>query len=166
MNQYNITISSFNKPKVTCAAPPNLSGVPIEEYLAKKANDTSLKLIINLPVYGNIDISKVHPRLIGHILNGGTVTGIPKNTMNDIVKQIMLRVYAATAQAQNKPIEPEIARTLPNEELKQYLRPLSELPEDSIGNEMQGKLLPYLTSDQTDVVKVNLLIKALDLKRL
>jgi ketopantoate reductase len=116
-------------------------------------------LIVNLPGYGNIDISKVHPKLIEHVLNGGSVPGVSKEAMDNIVKQIMQRVYAAAAIAQNKPLEPEIARTLPRGGLKpeKYLRPLSELPENFVANVMQGTPLPYLTTAQTEVVKVRFL---------
>ena len=115
-------------------------------------------LIVNLPGYGNIDISKVHPKLIEHVLNGGSGSGSSKEAMDNIVKQIMQRVYAAAAQAQHKQLEPEIARTLPRGGLKpeKYLRPLSELPETFVASVMQGQSLPYLTTAQTEVVKVSL----------
>jgi hypothetical protein len=114
-------------------------------------------LIVNLPGYGNIDISKVHPKLIEHVLKGGTIPGVSKESMDSVVKQIMQRVYAAAAQVQHKPIEPEIARTLPRNGLKpeKYLRPLNELPETFVSKVMQGEPLPYLTTAQTEVVKVS-----------
>lgn len=113
-------------------------------------------LIVNLPGYGNVDISKVHPKLIEHVLKGGSIPGVPKEAMDSVVKQIMQRVYASAAQAQNKPIEPEIARTLPRKGLQpeKYLRPLNELPESFVSKVMQGEPLPYLTTAQTEVVKV------------
>ncbi|KAI6169980.1 hypothetical protein M3Y97_01167600 [Aphelenchoides bicaudatus] len=115
-------------------------------------------LIVSLPGYGNVDISKVHPKLIEHVLNGGTIPGVPKESMDSVVKQIMQRVYAAAAKAQNKPIEPEIERTLPRNGLKpeKYLRPLNELPETFVSKVMQGEPLPYLTTAQTEVVKEHL----------
>jgi len=49
--------------------------------------------VVNLPGYGNIDIRKVHPKLIEHVLNGGTIPGVPKESMDSVVKTIMQRVY-------------------------------------------------------------------------
>jgi nucleoid-associated protein YgaU len=114
-------------------------------------------LIVNLPGYGNIDISKVHPKLMEHVLNGGTIPGVSKETMDSVVKQIMQRVYAAAAQQQGKPIDPEILRTLPRGGVKpeKYLRPLAELPEKFVSNIIQGQPLPHLTTAQTEVVKVS-----------
>jgi len=112
-------------------------------------------LVVNLPGYGNIDIRKVHPKLIEHVLNGGTVPGVSKDSMDSIVKQIMQRVYAAAAIRQNLQVDPEISKTLPRGGLKpeKYLRPLNELPESFVTSVMQGKPLPHLTQAQTDVVK-------------
>lgn len=116
-------------------------------------------LIVNLPGYGNVDISKVHPKLIEHVLSGGTIPGVSKEAMDSVVKQIMQRVYAAAAQAQGRQVEPDIARTLPRNGLKpeKYLRPLSDMPESVVSDVMQGKPLPYLTTAQTAVVRVSLL---------
>jgi len=112
-------------------------------------------LVVNLPGYGNIDLRKVHPKLIEHVMNGGTIPGVSKEALDSLVKQIMQRVYAAAAIRQNLQVDPEIAKTLPPGGLKpeKYLRPLNELPESFMTKVMQGEPLPYLTQAQTDVVK-------------
>ncbi|KAI6241309.1 Leucine Rich repeat-containing domain protein [Aphelenchoides fujianensis] len=112
-------------------------------------------LIVNLPGYGNIDISKVHPKIIEHVMKGGTLPGVPKESMDSVVKQIMQRVYAAAAHAQNQPIDQEVASNLPASgiDYKKYLRPLSELPETFVTSVMKGEPLPFLTPSQTEVVK-------------
>lgn len=114
-------------------------------------------LIVNLPGYGNVDITKVHPKLIEHVLNGGSIPGVPKESMDSAVKQIMQRVYAAAAVSTGKQVDPDIARTLPRNGFKpeKYLRPLSELPTSFVTNVMNGKPLPHLTDAQTEVVKVS-----------
>ncbi|KAI6178493.1 Leucine Rich repeat-containing domain protein [Aphelenchoides besseyi] len=112
-------------------------------------------LIVNLPGYGNIDLSKVNPKLIEHVLKGGSIPGVPKESMDSVLKQIMQRVYAAAAHAQGQPIDPEVASNLPTNgiDYKKYLRPLSSLPDSFVTNVMQGEPLPFLTPSQTEVVK-------------
>ncbi|KAI6239396.1 hypothetical protein M3Y99_00573000 [Aphelenchoides fujianensis] len=137
------------------AAGPLLDGRPPGGLGLSTLIKSIPNLIVNLPGYGNIDISKVQPKIIEHVMKGGTLPGVPKESMDSGVKQVMQRVYAAVAHAQNQPIDQEVASNLPASgiDYKKYLRPLSELPETFVTSVMKGEPLPFLTPSQTEVVK-------------
>ena len=56
--------------------------------------------IVNIPGFGDIDLSKVDPSLIDYVLKGGQLPGIPKETMDGVIQNYMKKVYEAAAAAQ------------------------------------------------------------------
>jgi hypothetical protein len=135
---------------------------------------TSLpNLVVRVPNFGDVDVSKVifiaivfwiqnfnfklSPGVIEHVLRGGQIPGIPRETLDFIVKQYMDRMYSAAAAAQG--LQTTTEYPLPaNFNQTTYLRPLTELPPSMIKNVLQGRTLPYLSEDKTRVIKVGVII--------
>ncbi|KAI1714558.1 leucine rich repeat domain-containing protein [Ditylenchus destructor] len=99
-----------------------------------------------------IDISKVPPKLIEHVLRGGNIPGIPRENLDRIIKQHMERMYYAAARAQE--IEPTDVPKLPDDvDPSVYLMPIKNLPQKFLTGVMNGGALPHLTPEQTNIVK-------------
>lgn len=147
---FESAIEQFAEPLVRFSTGAQPSASDVSSLIQSIPN-----LIVNLPGYGNIDVGRVNPKLLEHVLKGNTIPGIPKEAMDSVVRQVMYRVYASAAHAQGQPIDANVASTLPRTgiDYKKYLRPLNELPEGFVTNVMKGDPLPFLTPSQTEVVK-------------
>ena len=91
------------------------------------------------------------PRVIEHVLKGGQIPGIPRETLDLIVKQYMERMYVAAASAQGLTTTTEIPM---NFNKSRYLLPLTDLPSTLVNKVLDGQSLPYLSANQTKTVKV------------
>jgi hypothetical protein len=91
---------------------------------------------------------------VEHVLKGGQIPGIPRETLNHIVKQYMQRLYLAAAQAQGIPTKEMPISLPPNANISRILRPVSELPNGLVQSVIDGNPLPHLTTEQTRVIKV------------
>ncbi|VDK49177.1 unnamed protein product [Anisakis simplex] len=100
-------------------------------------------LIVSVPGLGNIDVTKLPPPVIAHVLRGGQIPGIPKQTMDKIVREFMQHMHAA-ADAANQ------GHPLPDGQL--YLPPLQKLPVELVTNFINGQKLPYLNEQQTAAI--------------
>lgn len=97
---------------------------------------------------------QLNPSLVEHVLKGGQIPGIPRATLDHVVKQYMQRLYVAAAQAQG--ITTTEFPPLPKgTDPAKLLRPVSELPPGMVQNVVESKPLPHLTREQTDVIKVS-----------
>uniref|UniRef100_A0A1I7RY49 Leucine-rich repeat-containing protein 15 n=1 Tax=Bursaphelenchus xylophilus TaxID=6326 RepID=A0A1I7RY49_BURXY len=144
-------VEQFAEPLVRLASGGQAVPSDINNFIKSIPN-----LVVNIPGVGDVDISKLPPSLIEHVLKGGQIPGVPKETLQGVVKQYMQRVYAAAAQAQGKQMDSDILQDVPNAlnlDPKKYLKPLTELPSQFVTNVMKGEPLPFLTSNQTDVIK-------------
>ncbi|CAD5206766.1 unnamed protein product [Bursaphelenchus okinawaensis] len=144
-------VEQFAEPLVRLAAGGQAVPSDINSFIKSIPN-----LVVNIPGVGDVDISKLPPSLIEHVLKGGQIPGVPKETLQGVVKQYMQRVYAAAAQAQGKPLDESVVQDIPNVanlDKDKYLKPLNELPAQFVTNVMKGDPLPYLTPSQTDVIK-------------
>lgn len=104
-------------------------------------------------------VLQLPPGVIEHVMKGGQIPGIPRETLQSVVRQYMQRMYAAAARAQNQPIDSQVLEAIPNAanlDRNKYLRPLNELPNRFVTGVMQGEPLPYLTPSQTDTIKVSI----------
>ncbi|VDM82014.1 unnamed protein product [Strongylus vulgaris] len=102
--------------------------------------------VVNVPGLGDVDISKLDPNLISHVLRGGQIPGIPKETLDSIVQQYMLKMHEAAAAAQR-------GTPMPNSE--KFLPTLDRLPQELIAAVIQGDTLPGLNETQTETIKVS-----------
>ncbi|KAK6041116.1 leucine Rich repeat-containing domain protein [Cooperia oncophora] len=102
--------------------------------------------IVNVPGLGDVDISKMRTQtLFAHVARGGQIPGIPKETLDSIVQQYMLKMHEAAAAAQKGQLSKDGSKFLP---------PLEKLPHDLIRAVIQGENLPGLDEEQTKVIKV------------
>lgn len=135
----NNAIEQFSSPLIRVAT----GGVPvpadIEQIIRSIPN-----LIVSVPGFGNIDISKLPPSMIAHVLRGGTIPGTTKEVTDRIVKQFMTRMHAA-AEAANR------GQPLPDEE--RYLPPLEKLPRELVTDFVTGASLPHLDEDQMTAIR-------------
>lgn len=94
--------------------------------------------------------------MVEHILNGGQLPGLTKETLDSIVKQYMEKMYALAAHIQEIPTDiPLTARDYQN--AHRFLPPLTKLPKRFVTGVMEGKPLPHLSPDQTRVIKVSII---------
>ena len=60
-----------------------------------------------MPGAGDIDLSKIDPNLIDHVLKGRQIPGIPKESMDAVIQNVMKKVYEAAAAAKNGTLQKE-----------------------------------------------------------
>jgi len=65
----------------------------------------------------------------------------------------MQRLYVAAAQAQGISTS-DLPVTVDTNTTSRILRPISELPHGLVQSVIEGKSLPHLTTEQTNVIKV------------
>ncbi|KAI1726862.1 leucine rich repeat domain-containing protein [Ditylenchus destructor] len=95
-------------------------------------------LVVNIPGLGNIDVSKLPPNVIEHVLRGGDVPGIPRQTLDSIIKQYMENMYQSVAIAQS--VQQTDSSHLPADtDSSKYLSPINELQPRIIPNVMNGE---------------------------
>lgn len=144
---FDSAIDQFSEPLVKFA-----SGVQPSPADVNRLLESIPSLVVNVPGLGNVDVSKLNPSMVEYVLKGGQIPGIPRETLDNIVKQYMQRLYAAAAQAQGR--QTTDVPPLPNGiNTTRMLRPISELPLGLVQNVMDGKPLPHLTTEQTNVIK-------------
>jgi hypothetical protein len=91
--------------------------------------------------------------LIDHVLKGGQVPGASKETLDAIMKQYMQKMYALAANAQNMQTEIQLSPK-DYQNAHRFLPPLTKLPQRFVSNVMEGNSLPFLTLNETQVIKV------------
>lgn len=93
------------------------------------------------------------------MLKGGEIPGISRNVLDRIVKQYMERLYYAAAKEQGQsPMDVLTDDSHKSFDSSKYLLPLTELPLNMVTSVISGESLPYLTKEQTQTVKVSVLI--------
>ncbi|RCN31130.1 leucine Rich repeat-containing domain protein [Ancylostoma caninum] len=137
--QLNTAIEQFTAPLVRFATGGQPVASDIQQLIESIPN-----FVVNVPGLGNVDISKLDPSLISHVLRGGQIPGIPKETLDNIVQQYMLKMHEAAAAAKN-------GTPMPNGE--KFLPSLDKLPQELIAAVIQGDTLPGLNETQTQTVK-------------
>jgi len=111
--------------------------------------------VVSIPGVGRLDVSKLPPWMVEHVLRGGQLPGVKKETLDAIVSQYMQRMYvAALHELGREPAPDEKLPPLSKEvDPKSYLRPVTELPQRFVTSVLQGHPLPHLTKEQTQVIK-------------
>ncbi|KAL3120760.1 hypothetical protein niasHT_008052 [Heterodera trifolii] len=140
-------IDQFSEPLVKFATGATPSSSDVGKMLSSIPD-----LVVNIPGFGTMDASKLHPSLVEHVLKGGQIPGIPKETLDNIVKQYMQRLYVAASNLQGRPTT-ELPPLPPGTDPTKLLRPISELPNEMVEKVIQNKPLPHLTQEQTEVIK-------------
>lgn len=103
-------------------------------------------MVVNVPGFGDVDLSKMDPSVIQYVINGGQIPGIDKATLDAIVKQTMRKMYtAASANLAGNPVEGQ----------DKVLPPLEKLPSDLVTQVMSGEPLPGLDKNQTKTIMVS-----------
>ncbi|KHJ95556.1 hypothetical protein OESDEN_04493 [Oesophagostomum dentatum] len=137
--QLNSAIEQFTAPLVRFATGGQPVASDIQQLIESIPN-----FVVNVPGLGDVDISKLDPALISHVLRGGQIPGIPKETLDKIVQQYMLKMHEAAAAAKN-------GTPLPNSE--KFLPSLDKLPQELIAAVIQGDTLPGLNETETETIK-------------
>ncbi|GMT13960.1 hypothetical protein PFISCL1PPCAC_5257, partial [Pristionchus fissidentatus] len=91
-----------------------------------------------------IDVSKLPPNMIAHVLRGGQIPGIPKDTMERLIAGHMQKMAEVAAA---------IGRGEAPKDVEKYLPPLSSLPPELITSVMSGQSMPGLRPDQIEPIK-------------
>lgn len=114
------------------------------------------ELIVNIPGVGDVDITKLRPDIIQHVLNGGDLPGIPREVLDKVVKQYMERLYFSAAKVQGQ-VPIGVPPEDPDNKIdtSKYLRPIQELPPQMVTSVISGRQLPHLDENQTQTIKVS-----------
>ncbi|GMT05276.1 hypothetical protein PENTCL1PPCAC_27450 [Pristionchus entomophagus] len=91
-----------------------------------------------------IDVSKLPPDVIAHVLRGGQIPGIPRDTMNRIIANHMQKMAEVAAA---------IGRGEHPEDVEKYLPPLDRLPSELITSVMSGQTLSELSPEKMEPIK-------------
>ncbi|ETN70779.1 leucine Rich repeat-containing domain protein [Necator americanus] len=137
--QLNTAIEQFTAPLVRFATGGQPVASDIQQLIESIPN-----FVVNVPGLGNVDISKLDPNLISHVLRGGQIPGIPKETLDNIVQQYMLKMHEAAAAARSGTPLPDGEKFLPS---------FDKLPNELIAGVIQGDTLPGLNETQTQTIK-------------
>lgn len=82
--------------------------------------------------------------MIAHVLSGGQIPGVSRDTLDKIVKEYAKRMHAATAKH---------GKRGPNE--TRYLPSLESLPQELVTEVIKGADLPHLDQQQTQIIQVS-----------
>lgn len=104
------------------------------------------KFINEMPQTGGIDITKLSPEIIQHVLRGGQIPGIPKATLDRMVQNYLQQMARAAQEANAGKTNPETTT---------YLPPITSLPKEMITKVVSGDVLPGLTASQTEAIKAH-----------
>ncbi|CAP33280.2 Protein CBR-EGG-6 [Caenorhabditis briggsae] len=134
----NDAIEDFTGPLVRFATGGQPVASDIEQLIRSIPN-----MVVNVPGFGDVDLSKMDPTMIQYVLNGGQIPGIDKATLESIVKQAMKKMHtAAAANLAGNPIDGQ----------DKVLPPLEKLPSELVTQVMSGEPLPGLDKDQTKTI--------------
>uniref|UniRef100_A0A1I7THR6 LRRCT domain-containing protein n=1 Tax=Caenorhabditis tropicalis TaxID=1561998 RepID=A0A1I7THR6_9PELO len=134
----NDAIEEFTGPLVRFATGGQPVASDIEQLIRSIPN-----MVVNVPGFGDVDLSKMDPTMIQYVLNGGQIPGIDKATLESIVKQAMKKMHtAAAANLAGNPIDGQ----------DKVLPPLEKLPSELVTQVMSGEPLPGLDKDQTKTI--------------
>lgn len=137
--QLSSAIEQFAAPLVRFATGGQPVASDIEQLIHSIPN-----FIVNVPGLGDVDISKLDPNLVAHVLRGGQIPGIPKETLDGVVQQYMLKMHESAVAAHNGTLTKDGEKFLP---------PLEKLPRELIASVIQGQNLPGLNEEQTKAIK-------------
>ncbi|KAF1769455.1 hypothetical protein GCK72_001272 [Caenorhabditis remanei] len=136
--QLNDAIEDFTGPLVRFATGGQPVASDIEQLIRSIPN-----MVVNVPGFGDVDLSKMDPTMIQYVLNGGQIPGIDKATLESIVKQAMKKMHtAAAANLAGNPIDGQ----------DKVLPPLEKLPSELVTQVMSGEPLPGLDKDETKTI--------------
>ncbi|KAJ1354600.1 hypothetical protein KIN20_011590 [Parelaphostrongylus tenuis] len=135
----NAAIEQFTAPLVRFATGGQPVASDIEQLIQSIPN-----FVVNVPGLGDVDVNKMDPNLVAHVLRGGQVPGIPKETLDAIVQQYMLKVHEAAVAARNG---------TPLKDGNKFLPPVDKIPMELITHVMQGRKLRGLNEAQTQDIK-------------
>ncbi|EGT48404.1 hypothetical protein CAEBREN_28510 [Caenorhabditis brenneri] len=134
----NDAIEEFTGPLVRFATGGQPVASDIEALIRSIPN-----MVVNVPGFGDVDLSKMDPTMIQYVLNGGQIPGIDKATLESIVKQAMKKMHtAAAANLAGNPIDGQ----------DKVLPPLEKLPSELVTQVMSGEPLPGLDKEQTKTI--------------
>uniref|UniRef100_A0A915PQQ3 Uncharacterized protein n=1 Tax=Setaria digitata TaxID=48799 RepID=A0A915PQQ3_9BILA len=134
----NNAIEQLSVPLIRFATGEQPRPADIEKFIKTIPN-----LVVSVPGVGEVDISKLPPSIIAHVLRGGQIPGIPPETLDKIMKEYVKRMHAAET-AKNEKLLPSESR---------YLPPMEMLPQELITQVIQGVDMPYLNQQQTQSIK-------------
>uniref|UniRef100_A0A8R1HQ59 LRRCT domain-containing protein n=1 Tax=Caenorhabditis japonica TaxID=281687 RepID=A0A8R1HQ59_CAEJA len=134
----NDAIEQFTGPLVRFAT----GGQPVASDIEQLIRSIP-SMVVNVPGFGDVDLSKMDPSMIQYVLNGGQIPGIDKQTLDSIVKQAMRKMHtAASANLAGTPIEGQ----------EKVLPPLEKLPSDLVTQVIGGEPLPGLNTEETKTI--------------
>ncbi|VDN04555.1 unnamed protein product [Thelazia callipaeda] len=139
VQKLNSAIEQLSAPLIRVATGERAGPADIEQIIQAIPN-----LVINVPGIGNVDLSKLPPGVIAHVLRGGKIPGLPAEVLDRITKEYLRRMHAAAEAAKQGKLRNTESR---------YLPPLETLPQDLVTQVMQGGELPHLDQEQTQSIR-------------
>ncbi|CAI4225304.1 unnamed protein product [Auanema sp. JU1783] len=134
----NSAIEQFTAPLVRFATGGQPVASDIEQLIQSIPN-----FVVNVPGLGDVDIRQLDPNLVAHVLRGGQIPGIPKETLDGIIQQYMLKMHEAASAANAGKLRDSQSKFLP---------PVNTLPKELVTSVMEGEPLPGLNHEQTKTI--------------
>ncbi|VDM12433.1 unnamed protein product, partial [Wuchereria bancrofti] len=94
VRKFNSAIEQLSSPLIPATAGKQAVSVDIEQFIQTIPN-----LVVNIPGMGDVDISKLPPGVITHVLRGGQIPGLLPETLDKVTKEYFKRMYAAAETA-------------------------------------------------------------------
>ncbi|KAM3726541.1 Leucine-rich repeat-containing protein [Dirofilaria immitis] len=88
IQKFNNAIEQLSSPLFHATA-GKLGPKNIKQFIEATPN-----LVVSVPGMGDIDISKLPPGIMAHVLRGGQIPGLSPETLNRIMKEYLKRMYA------------------------------------------------------------------------
>ncbi|EFO26857.2 leucine Rich Repeat family protein [Loa loa] len=115
--KFNSAIEQLSSPLTRVIAGKQPGPADIEQFLQTIPN-----LVVNIPGIGDVDVSKLPPNILAHVLRGGQIPGLPSEALDKIMKEYLKRMYVAAETAKRERlVTAEFRNLLPPETLPQTL---------------------------------------------
>ncbi|VBB31532.1 unnamed protein product [Acanthocheilonema viteae] len=105
--KFNSAIEQLSSPLLRAANGKQSGSVDIEQYVQTIPN-----LVVNVPGVGDVDISRLPPGTVAHVLRGGQIPGLAPETLDKIMKEYLRQAYTAAETAKRGKLVPS-PETLP-----------------------------------------------------
>uniref|UniRef100_A0A1I8ECL6 Leucine Rich Repeat family protein n=1 Tax=Wuchereria bancrofti TaxID=6293 RepID=A0A1I8ECL6_WUCBA len=142
VRKFNSAIEQLSSPLIPATAGKQAVSVDIEQFIQTIPN-----LVVNIPGMGDVDISKLPPGVITHVLRGGQIPGLLPETLDKVTKEYFKRMYAAAETAKRGGLMIAESRNLASSET---------LPQSFTTHVMQATAIPYPDRRQTQSIRVTM----------
>ncbi|KAK6110178.1 Leucine rich repeat family protein [Brugia pahangi] len=147
VRKFNSAIEQLSSPLIPVTTGKQPASVDIEQFIQTIPN-----LVVNVPGMGDVDISKLPPGVITHVLRGGQIPGLLPETLDKVTKEYFKRMYAAAETAKRGGFVIAESRNL---------APSETLPQSFTTHVMQATAIPQPDRRQTQSIRIQVAMSSI-----